>query len=1308
MTTSGGGSGYGTDALDVTMEAPARKVREHVGPYRIREVLGEGGMGIVYRATAKDGTEVALKTLRSDLFDPVSASRFQREASIRIVHPNVVAVLDAGFDADGTPYVAFELLDGEGLDSRMARGPLDVQEAIGIARQISAGLGAAHALGYVHRDLKPANVYVCASGVVKILDFGIARSVGGSSVTASGAVLGTPAYLAPEQAAGRRNLDGRVDVWAFGVLLYEMLTGVSPFRRETWPATAVAVMVDEPPPILELRPSLPPALSDVVRRCLRKDRESRMPDMATLDAALAAVDPGSGTTTHAHPPPKLARDEQRVVAVVLARGVENVAAFDACVVAAGGDPIASPERDRIGLFGGARWEGDELKRAVATALACRSYAERIGVGSGRVRVSDAGIGGAVLDSAVRAAAHAAEGVVIDMVTSTSLGGAFESRALGDDLVEVTRVCVPVSAPGLGEEPLALVGRSVELGQIRAAATAAFSERRPVVVSVTGPAGIGKSRLVREVVAEASKAPDPPGVIVGRGEPTHREVDLSTLRSALRARALEIAWREGLPPIDAASAAERHRVVEALATEASADEAKRASMLPFVAELLGIGWQRVEDRATRIVSRAAPQDVEPEPTAAARRELDAARADPRLMADRLRLALEDWIAGTVERGPLLLVLEDAQWADAASIELVERVVESLDDAPLTVVVAGRDAPEGPLRGAFASLPVTAIRLSGLSAGAIRDLASELGVPELSDDAARALTDRTQGNPLFAVEILRSVGAGAALDALEAALPLTVEAAIQGRLDALPASERELCKRASVLGGSFDARDLGALGIDGAEASLRSLRRTDVLGVAPGSDPRAPRYRFRSGLVEEVAYRLVAPDVAAGWHLAAARHLETSPTSEPEDVASHWDRGGDASAAATAYAAAALVAARRGDSLSTLRCSDRALALDPSCARFELRMARADALRFLGKRSEQSAELDAALALAREAKDRGSVLLERVAWLTRSGRLEDALAAATDARAAADEVGDPALRCFALVRQAEVLALRHDETAAAELLDRATTMAESAGSLVRARVGASTGLAASTRGDVGLAHRAYGEAVARYRELGDLRRAAANAQNLADVLNRVGAFADAERALVDALADCKRVGHRPAEGWALANLAYAQAMQGRAADALVALGRAQELARSTGDRRLGVAVEIYEAVALLAAERAVEALPKARSAAARAHALGLVGMEVDALVAAARAAAAAGDGARALELARTARSLREGLGTPVESEGELWLALARAASTCGELDEERRARERGRAEVRALAAAVGDPAWRERLERDVPANRALLAD
>jgi len=276
-----------------------------IGAYEIVSLLGAGGMGEVYRATDHTlARDVAIKVLPDAVAaDPDRLARFRREAQVlaSLNHPHIAAIY--GFEqSDGIHALVLELVDGPTLADRIAEGAIPLDEALPIAKQIADALESAHEQGIIHRDLKPANIKLRTDGTVKVLDFGLAKALdtGAASaasatmsptltspvlMTGMGVMLGTAAYMSPEQAKGRA-VDKRSDIWAFGCVLYEMLTGTRPFEAEDIAETLAYVLTKEPD-WSKLSPQLPPAVSAVVRRCLVKDRRQRIGDIAAVQFAFS-------------------------------------------------------------------------------------------------------------------------------------------------------------------------------------------------------------------------------------------------------------------------------------------------------------------------------------------------------------------------------------------------------------------------------------------------------------------------------------------------------------------------------------------------------------------------------------------------------------------------------------------------------------------------------------------------------------------------------------------------------------------------------------------------------------------------------------------------------------------------------------------------------------------------------------------------------------------------------------------------------------------------------------------------------------
>jgi eukaryotic-like serine/threonine-protein kinase len=273
------------------------------GRYELRAVLGTGGMGAVYHARdLHEGVDVAIKILRAELAGNAEAThRFLREArtTASLDHPNIVRTIEAGLEpGSGLLFLVMERLEGETAEEALERrGKFPLDEALRIAAAVLRGLSAAHQAGVIHRDLKPANVFLTGS-TVKLIDFGIAKSAkttGPFKLTTPGVVLGTPQYLSPEQARGEPNLDARVDVYAVGILLYELLSGQLPFDHPCYMQVIAAICREAPPPLAARVPGgVPPEVEAIIATAMHKDRTQRFPSAVEMLEAIDALAAGAG------------------------------------------------------------------------------------------------------------------------------------------------------------------------------------------------------------------------------------------------------------------------------------------------------------------------------------------------------------------------------------------------------------------------------------------------------------------------------------------------------------------------------------------------------------------------------------------------------------------------------------------------------------------------------------------------------------------------------------------------------------------------------------------------------------------------------------------------------------------------------------------------------------------------------------------------------------------------------------------------------------------------------------------------------
>ena len=370
-----------------------------LGPYEILAPLGAGGIGEVYRARdARLDRLVAIKVLRPNTAsEPSARSRFDREARAiaALNHPRICTLYDVGHD-QGTDYLVMELVEGETLAARLASGPLPVARAVSSAIQIAEALDFAHRRGLVHRDLKPQNVMDAKSGV-KLLDFGIARSphpettagdLPTDELTTPGALIGTLAYMAPEQLAGK-HVDGRADIWAFGAMLFELVTGARPFNGSSPAETIASVLDKDPPEVSSLRPDTPPLVGAVIARCLMKDPDARWQSMSDVKTVLEWV---GQTLAAASPTSRPARSREWLASSLTALSLAALAFVVVRSTASRSERPSASEEERVQIAAPATSDsfslaispdGRQLAFVVSEAQTSRLWLRSLATGTAR-------------------------------------------------------------------------------------------------------------------------------------------------------------------------------------------------------------------------------------------------------------------------------------------------------------------------------------------------------------------------------------------------------------------------------------------------------------------------------------------------------------------------------------------------------------------------------------------------------------------------------------------------------------------------------------------------------------------------------------------------------------------------------------------------------------------------------------------------------------------------------------------------------------------------------------------------------------
>ncbi len=334
-----------------TLRVPSVEVQPGqtvAGKFRIIRKLGRGGMGVVYEAEDLHlHRTVALKFLPAGLTaDPEARERFVHEARAAsgLDHPNICTIHDVDETDDGGLYIAMACYPGETLKERIARSALAPAEAIRIAAEIAEGLAKAHEHGIVHRDIKPGNVMVTTDGLVKILDFGLAKLAGEARLTQPGTTVGTVAYMSPEQARGD-DVDARTDLWSLGVILYEMTVGALPFGRDSDRAILHAIVHEEPRAVKDLRPGFPAEIGGVIRKALAKDPGRRYKTAGEMAADLRRLEEAIGA--HAHPTATRLSFRRRPKPVWIAAGAVSLAAVAVAIWLLGKPGMAFENRDKL-------------------------------------------------------------------------------------------------------------------------------------------------------------------------------------------------------------------------------------------------------------------------------------------------------------------------------------------------------------------------------------------------------------------------------------------------------------------------------------------------------------------------------------------------------------------------------------------------------------------------------------------------------------------------------------------------------------------------------------------------------------------------------------------------------------------------------------------------------------------------------------------------------------------------------------------------------------------------------------------------
>jgi tetratricopeptide (TPR) repeat protein len=1275
----------------------------------IAKEAGSGGMGTVFSAVDRlDGAEVALKLLRGQ--QPIDIERFEREAAILagLRHPGIVRYIAHGVARSGERYLAMEWLDGEDLSSRLQSRRLTVAETLQVMRCAVAALAFAHERGLVHRDVKPSNIFILHGDVaqVKLVDFGIAHiSRDQPRLTMTGVVLGTPGYIAPEQLESRGEGDPRVDVFSLGCVIFECLTGRPAFEGAHVMAVLAKILLQETPHVRDVRADLPVALDALVARMMAKAPEERHSDAATVLRELEGIGesdlgpppsvarPLPALTIRATPdraPISITRSEARLVTVVFAgdpdaavsvaaRG-HGTPALEAALDVYGGQLTELPGRSILVTQWGAGSAVDRAERAAQCALTLRTHLPDLSicVATGRGLTSARVVEGEIIDRGVRMLARTRPGAVkLDEVSAEMLeprvrvvreGSGF---VLGGDRVEQG------AAPRLLGKPSAFLGRLRELSTLEGVLAGCISEPVASAVLVVGAAGTGKSRLRREFLDKVRLLNDRVEIVTGSADSLCPGTPFGIVADAVR-RAAGI--RDG-DPLEEKRRKLLHRVGPPMAGR------ERDNVAPFLGELIGAPFAEEDDKALR-----------------------AARENAMLMGDAMRAAWEAWLERECALHPVLLVLEDLHWADAASVRLVDSTLRNLRDLPLMVLVLARPEVQTQFPGLWAERDVQTIKLGPLARKASEKLVREALGPTVSDGVMARVLDRADGNPFYLEELVRAVAAGR-----EDALPDSVLGTVEARLDAEGSEAKRVLRAASVFGDRFSRASVafllgGEVQRNDVGAWLEALASHEL--VTPAGVPGArgdTGYVFRHTLVREAAYAMLTEGDRTLGHRLAGEWLEQHGSADATAMAEHFRRGGEPARSVRWYRRAAEQALEANELIAAIEQAERGVSCGASGEDLGfLRLIQAEANVWRGEPAlAEERGIDATRLLPE-----GSAVWFRAFTqaITAAGKLSafDRIDGWLPAILGAPAKGGlgPKLACLSMTALAMIIGGRYTEAdGLLETIGHAIDHPEqvdpqTAGLLQQTRV-----FRVAYTGDSAATLAGLEAALVAFDETGDRRNACNIRSNLGFILTELGDYRGAEEALRAALADANRMGLHDVAASALHNLGYVVAHRGRLDEARSLELRAAEALEKQGDLRIGGSARIYlAAIALLsgdpiAAEREAESAVAALQVAPP--------LRVAAVAMLARSLLAQGRAADALPIAREAFASLESMGMIEEGESLVRLVHAEALRAAGLEAEFAAAIADARRHLLARAAKISDPEWRRRFLTAVPDNARTLA-
>jgi serine/threonine protein kinase/tetratricopeptide (TPR) repeat protein len=1271
--------------------------------FQIEREIGAGGMGTVFSARdLETGAKVAVKRL--DIRTKNDAERFAREAVVlaELNHPGIVRYVAHGQTERGEDFIAMEWLEGKTLADRLVEGSLSLVETVQLGTRIASALAEAHRRNIVHRDIKPPNLFLPDGDIsrVKLLDFGVARVTGltNSTMTRTGALIGTPGYMAPEQARGEKELDARADLFSLGSVLFQCLTGKPPFSGTNIMAVLAKILLEEAPRVRELRPEVPASLDDLIARLLAKDPNGRPRDVEEVGALLSAISFGdlqadspyfpAPSREPSTKPPSLTDSEQRVLCVVLAGDLEGTGDTWTPASAGTGDlDVDSVVRDLGGqmdpLVDGSTLihfagSGNAIDLAVDAARCALALKKHFGgtpvvLATGRGEVSRRMPVGEVIDRAARTLeAAAGNHVRIDAVSAGLVELKFEVGADASGWFLAREKESVAGARTLLGKPTKLVGRDRELAMLEATFSEVVEEPVARAVLISAPPGMGKSRLVHEFLER--RRGKSVAILAARGDAHRSNAPFGMLAGALR-REAGIAEGEAVE-------AQREKLAERIGRHLRPEDAKRITA--FIGEIVNIAFSDEQLEALR-----------------------AARADAMLMGDSMRAAWLDWLGAELEQAPVLLLLEELHWCDLPTVRFVDAALKTYAEASLMVLALARPS----VKERFPKLWAGADPIE-LNLGALTKRATEKLILQVLEDApartVELIVERGEGNPFIVEELVRAVAAGR-----EGELPDSVLGMIQARLDDLGPAGKRVLRAASVFGNTFWRG--GVLALLGGSESTSSVsewlddlvQREIIVRSTRSTFPGEIEFHFGNASVRDAAYAMLTDRDRRLGHRLAGTWLESSGQRDAIVLAGHFDRGGEDDRAIGFYLRAAEQALEGNDFATVIHCAQRGVGLGAQLEVLgKLELSRAIAHYWLGEVGETAAAAEqASLHLPQGSPGWFRAVGEVLSSLLRSGdlvRLEEWIDRAATAIAARDAIN---AQVICLARTAEHLLLLGHYALSEKLFAKVDAVAGDATlePLALARVYRGRARRALHHGDPGTYAVGLAAANQTFEQAGDLRNACNERMNMGFALSELGEYEKAKEALESARQAAERMNLEHVVAWADNNLGNvlalsdpeaARRVEQRAIDA----GVEQKDPRLEGTSRIYMSGILHRLGdlqgALRESERAVELLGN------------LTSLKTVALAAEARALLALRRNDEALEAAEEAMQHLLTLGGLEEGEALVRLVYAETLDAADREEEAKAAAQTARDRLFARAARISNVAWRVTFLERVPDHARTL--